>query len=315
MADSPSFGGHLYAVTASLDGFLGNNPVPAPHVLPGPGWGCNSNKIADWASPAGHPKHVKYIPSCVPDYTLSRSNGGAFASTPAQYVPTILDRLSAAKRTWAIYGAPTASTTASGYNWNICTLLAECLYTSQAQNVIDAGKFVSSAQAGTLPSFSIVTPGGIAKEALSSCHNAYSMTACDNWIGQLVSAIESGPAWRSTAVFITFDDCGCFYDQVPPPKTPDGTQEGPRVPMIIVSPYAKPHYTDNSAASFAGILAFTEHNFGLTPLSLNDSAAYDFRNAFNYAQSAAKPVHMVTRKLSWAARHIHVTKALQNEPT
>jgi phospholipase C len=127
--------------------------------------------------------------------------------------------------------------------------------------------------------------------------------------------VEAGPDWSSTAVFITFDDCGCFYDQVAPPKAPDGTQEGPRVPLIIVSPYAKPGYTDTRSASFASILAYTEKNFGLAPLGVNDAQAYDLSRAFDYSQTPLPPAHMVTRKLSWAARHIHLTRAMLDDPT
>ena len=88
-----------------------------------------------------------------------------------------------------------------------------------------------------------------------------------------------GPDWSSTAVFITWDDFGGFYDQVPPPNTLDanGQQAGPRVPLIIVSPYAKPGYTDTSPTTFAGILGYTEHTFGLAPLGVNDAQAYDFK--------------------------------------
>ena len=91
-------------------------------------------------------------------------------------------------------------------------------------------------------------------------------------------------------MFITWDDCGCFYDQVPPGTNPDGTPQGPRVPMIIVSPYAIPGFTDTTATTFAGILAYTEHTFGLAPLGVNDAGAYPFSNAFNYSQAPHKPV-------------------------
>jgi phospholipase C len=47
------------------------------------------------------------------------------------------------------------------------------------------------------------------------------MTACGDWTGQLVNAVEKSPEWSSTAVFVTFDDCGCFYDQVDPPVEPN----------------------------------------------------------------------------------------------
>ncbi len=62
--------------------------------------------------------------------------------------------------------------------------------------------------------------------------------------------------------------------------------------MVIVSPYAKPGYTDPTVASFASILAFIEHNFGLASLGGLDGTAYDYRNAFNYSQAPLGTVHM-----------------------
>jgi phospholipase C len=118
----------------------------------------------------------------------------------------------------------------------------------------------------------------------------------DNWIGEMVSAIENGPNWSSTAIFITYDDCGCFYDHVAPGKNPDGTQQGVRVPMVIVSPFAKPGFTDSTPATFASVLAFTEHTYGLAPLSTNDASAYAYSNAFDFTQApaGAVPLHQST---------------------
>ena len=116
-------------------------------------------------------------------------------------------------------------------------------------------------------------------------------------------------------MFITWDDCGCFYDQVRPGINPDGTRQGPRAPLIIVSPYAKPGYTDTTATTFAGILAYTEHTFGLAPLGVNDARAYPFTNAFNYTQAPRPPATMVTRPLPASARRIHLTPALLNDPS
>jgi hypothetical protein len=87
------------------------------------------------------------------------------------------------------------------------------------------------------------------------------------------------------------------------------------VPLIIASPYAKPGYTDTTATTFAGILAYTEHTFGLSPLGPNDMHAYPFTNAFNYAQAPLQPVKMVTRPLPASARRIHLTPALLNDPS
>ena len=311
MADSPSWGGHLYAVAGSLDGFTGNNPYAPKGTTGLNGWGCDSDKVTQWISPAGKQRTV---PACVPDPSLPVAqypNGGAFKATPVQYVPTIMDRLAAAGLTWKIYGAQGQST--AGYQWSICPAEAECLYTSQDQNLVPSAGFQADALAGNLPAFSVVTPGGSTTK--DSCHNLTSMTACDNWAGSLVQSVENSPDWSSTAVFITFDDCGCFYDQVPPPKAPDGTQEGPRMPLIIVSPYAKPGYTDTTSANFASILAYTEHTFGLAPLAENDAQAYDFSNAFDYSQTPLHPVQMVTRPLPYWARHLRLTRAMLDDPT
>jgi phospholipase C len=329
MADSPSWGGHIYAVAASTDGFTGDNPTPKTGVTPGQGWGCDSNLVTPWAPPGGTITHK--IPSCVPDPSLTGHggaplpNGGAFEPTPAVQVPTIMDGLNAAGLSWKIYGAACLTETVNaaglqtctkgqgGYIWSICPTFAECLYSRQDGRLVPDSQFLTDAAAGTLPSFSVVTPGG--PDYSNGCHNNMSITACDNWIGSLVRAVMNGPSWSSTAIFITFDDCGCFYDQVPPGTNPDGTQQGPRVPLIIVSPYARHGYTDTSAATFTSILAYTEHIFGLTPLGVNDARAYGFAKAFNYAQAPLKPVRMVTRPLPPSARRIRLTPAMLNDPS
>jgi phospholipase C len=109
----------------------------------------------------------------------------------------------------------------------------------------------------------------------------------DNWIGQIVAAIENGPQWNSTAIFITYDDCGCFYDHVPPPAG-----LGIRLPMVIVSPYAKPGFTDHGVASTASMLAFAEHVLGLTALNARDAGAYDYMGSFDIPPPATPAVQM-----------------------
>ena len=311
MANSPSWGGHLYAVMGSLDGFAGDNPRPAAGVTKGPGWGCDSKKIAQWKAPGGASKPV---PSCIPDYSHGLPNGGAFKPTPVKHAPTIMDRLHAAGLSWRIYGEPMpprhGSPIAAGYGWDICPSFAECLFTKQKTNNVPSETFVRDARAGKLPNFAVVTPGG--KNARFSEHNGFSMTAGDDWLGQVASAVMNGRQWRSTVLFITWDDCGCFYDQVPPGVNPDGTAQGPRTPLVIVSPYAKRSYTDRTATTFAGILAYTEHTFGLSPLSLNDAKAYPFSNAFNYRQAPLKPVRMINRPWPADAYHVNLKEAEQD---
>jgi phospholipase C len=309
MADSPSWGGHLYAALASLDGFLGNGPRKAKGVDPGPGWGCDSDKVTGWRAHLGSER--KLVPSCVPDPSLNLPNGGAFRPTPVSYMPTIFDRIHSAGRSWRIYGQPNpiGGLGKTGYVWDICPVIAECLYTGQHAHNVPSTEFVPDAQAGQLPNFAIIIPGS--GDYPYSEHNGFSMTAGDDWLGQIASAVMNGPEWKSTALFITWDDCGCFYDQVVPGTNPDGTQQGPRVPLVIVSPYAKPGYTDTTSTTFAGILAYTEHNFGLAPLGDNDAQAYPFTHAFNYAQAPLPPVPMTRRPVP-PGDHIDWAQARQD---
>ena len=155
---------------------------------------------------------------------------------------------------------------AQGYGRAICPSFNECLGSNQAKNMVRWKTFVGDATAGELPNFSIVIP-----TMDNSQHNGTSLMVGDNWIASLVSAVMSNQdEWNSTAIFITYDDCGCFYDHVQPP-----TGMGVRLPMVIVSPYAKPRFADGNDASFASILAFTEHLYGLQPLNEVDRNAYD----------------------------------------
>ena len=268
-------------------------------------------KVTPWVSTGGT---VQFVPSCIPDFSLGLRNGGAFEPTPASYAPTILDRLDRAHLSWRIYGEPQAQSGGSaslGYIWDICPSFAECLNTGQKANNVASTSFVNDAQRGTLPNFSIITPGG--SDTRLSEHNGFSMKAGDDWLGQIASAVMNGPDWRSTALFITWDDCGCFYDQVRPGVNPDGTAQGPRSPLVIVSPFAKPGFTDTNAATFAGILGFTERNFGLSPLGPNDGRAYPFLNAFNFRQTPLTPAHMSYRE--WPAGAYHVNLAEGRDET
>jgi phospholipase C len=231
-------------------------------------------------------------PACVPDPLLDAArypHGGAYRATPVQHVDTIMDRLDAspAGLTWKLY--------TNNYIWAVCPTFADCLYTSQKANMVSPNRFVTDAQTGNLPSFSVLLPSGGASGSTSQ-HNGTSMTLGDNWIAQAISAVENGPDWSSTAIFITYDDNGGFYDHVPPPFAGAGI----RVPMAIVSPYAKAGFTDSTPATFVSMLAYTEHIFGLPPLGGTDSTAYDYANAFDYTQKPLKGVQLAPHPISAA---------------
>jgi hypothetical protein len=287
---SSSWGGHTEMLAATLDGFTGENPG-AVHTV---GWGCDSGKDAPWRASLSDP--VIQVPSCIPD----QNGNGPYRDSPVSYVPTILDRLDSASLSWNIYAASASDPRGAGYARSMCPTFYECFSTSQHTHVKEPTEFVGDAGSGALSSFSIVVP-----TSADSMHPAWSNARGDNWIAQQVSAVENGPDWNSTAVFITWDDCGCFYDHVNPLAY--NPNWGVRVPMIIVSPWTKPVFTDSTPATFASILAFTEHDFGLPSLGAADAGAYDYMNAFDFNQPPLPPVRLKTHPISRAERRYIAT--------
>jgi hypothetical protein len=88
-----------------------------------------------------------------------------------------------------------------------------------------------------------------------------------------------------------------------------------RAKLAACVAFGAPGYTDTTAATFAGILAYTEHTFGLSPLGADDAAAYPFTGAFDYTRAPLKPLGLVHRPLPASAKRIHLTPALENDPT
>ena len=85
-------------------------------------------------------------------------------------------------------------------------------------------------------------------------------------IQSIVQAVQQSPAWTSTAILITYDEAGGFFDHIAP-KQLDAYGPGLRVPMIIVSPYAKPGYVDTTFSDHSSVLKFIETVFGLPTLA------------------------------------------------
>jgi phospholipase C len=89
--------------------------------------------------------------------------------------------------------------------------------------------------------------------------------------------------WKDTAIIVTYDENGGRWDHVAPPKI-DQWGPGTRVPAIIISPYAKPHFVDHTEYETVSILALIEKRFGLTSLNARDERANPLLNAFDFAQ-------------------------------
>jgi hypothetical protein len=139
-------------------------------------------------------------------------------------------------------------------------------------------QFASDAKNGLLPAMSwLVTGDGSEHPPNSSCFG-------ENWTVTQLNALMQGPDWATTAVFLTWDDFGGFYDHVPVPPV-DIYGFGPRVPMIIISPYARPGHISHTLYEFSSVLKYAEETFGLPPLTDRDANANDMQDSFNYSQN------------------------------
>jgi phospholipase C len=125
----------------------------------------------------------------------------------------------------------------------------------QLGNIRPTADFLAGARDGTLPSVSWVVPSQVNSE-----HPPARVSDGQAFVTRLVNAVMSGPEWKSTAIFLTWDDWGGFYDHLAPPSV-DFNGYGIRVPGIVISPYAYRGYVDHQVLSSDAYLAFIEDRF------------------------------------------------------
>jgi phospholipase C len=125
----------------------------------------------------------------------------------------------------------------------------------QLANVTDVTNFYKDAKNGSLPSVSWITPSQPNGE-----HPPALLTDGQAWTASLINAVEQGPDWSSTAIFLTWDDWGGFYDHVVPPSV-DQNGYGLRVPGLVISPYAKPGFIDHQVLSHDAYVKLIEDLF------------------------------------------------------
>jgi len=102
-----------------------------------------------------------------------------------------------------------------------------------------------------------------------------------DWVASVVNAIGESKYWDNTAIFLTWDDWGGWYDHVSPPVY-NSYELGFRVPLVVISPYAKKGYVSHVQHEFGSILKFTEETFGLGSLGTTDVRADDLSDFFNF---------------------------------
>ena len=151
----------------------------------------------------------------------------------------------------------------------------------RAGHIRDSEDFLADAHRGSLPSVSFVKATGVHDE-----HPADSAPRWgEAWVMSLLRAVADGPAWDKTAVLITYDEGGGFWDHVAPPR-PDAYGCGTRIPALLVSPWARRGYVDHRIADTTSVLAFIETRFGLKPLQTRDARAYNLLDGLDFTQRA-----------------------------
>jgi phospholipase C len=139
---------------------------------------------------------------------------------------------------------------------------------------------------GNLASVVWVTP-----TAAASDHAGVTDGSGPSWVASVVNAIGESKYWNTTAIFITWDDWGGWYDPVEPLER-NSYELGFRVPLLVISPYAKQHYISEKQHEFGSILKFTEEVFGLPSLGTTDADSDDLSDCFNFSgpPSEFKPI-------------------------
>src|SRR5436190_1037884 len=125
----------------------------------------------------------------------------------------------------------------------------------QVRNVTSISKFFAAARLGTLPAVSWVTPNNHVSE-----HPPSRVSNGQAFVTHVINSVMRGPDWKSTAIFLAWDDWGGFYDHVLPPRV-DRNGFGLRVPALVISPYARQGVIDHQTASFDGYVRFIEDDF------------------------------------------------------
>jgi phospholipase C len=244
----PSFPNHLFTIFGTSFGSVDN-----PRHSDGSSsrrWGCDS----------------------APDVLVLMVDG--YHGRPCWDDPTLIDEMDAAGISWKYYGVTTPK---DGYYWTQVTSIRHIRFGPDWSNVVPWQKFVNDAKSGALPAVSWVSTDG-----LNSEHPPNDVRVGQAVTAAMIAAVQNGPDAASTVIFVSWDDYGGWYDHVPPRQV-DATGYGIRVPLIIVSPFAKRGYVFHGESDFASFPKFIEEVFGLAPMGPRDAGAGDLLGAFNFS--------------------------------
>jgi phospholipase C len=273
-----SFPNHLYAVASQSGGVIGN-----PNALQ---WGCDAPQA-----------NAKGVPTTV---NILNSDGSSPNVFPCFDFNTVGDLLQKAGVSWNYYAPPKGQI---GYIWSVYNAINHIRNSDLwYAHVPPADQFQVDAAAGKLPAVSWLIPDfGVSDHPSRVVENgsAFVASTCvgENWTVKNINAIMQGPDWPTTAIVITWDDFGGFYDHVPPPQV-DFYGLGIRVPMIVISPYVKEGTISHTVYEPASILQLIETRFRLKSLTARDVDANSLLDMFDFTQSPAPPLILPLRDCS-----------------
>jgi phospholipase C len=283
----PSFPNHLYTVGAQSGGAI-NNPSGGDSAKR---WGCDST--ADTT------------------VQVRDAEGTITTQFPCFDFPTLADALENANISWRYYAPPQDQ---PGYRWSALNAIRHIRESALwTQNVVPETQFAIDAASGNLPAVSWLVTGIVSE------HPPGSVCEGQKWTVEQLNAVMQGPAWSSTAVILTWDDFGGFYDHVVPPKA-DQFGFGPRVPLLIISPYAKHGYISHTVYELSSLLKFVEQRYSLPPLTARDTQANDLLDSFDFSQAPLGPLvlrpgtcppstYLSTREVDFANQPVGTTSA------
>jgi phospholipase C len=207
---------------------------------------------------------------------------------PCLTYATLRDLLDAKSVTWKYYSPP--EPVGTGSRWNAFDAIQAVREGPQWQtNVALQTAIFSDIASGTLPDVAWIVP-----DNADSDHPGHHHDTGPSWVASVVNAIGASSYWQSTAVVVVWDDWGGFYDHVPPPFFDRWGGLGFRVPMLLISPYARrgsgsrAGYISHTRYEFGSILKFIEDNWHVGRLGTTDVRAVSIANCFDFAQAPRK---------------------------
>jgi phospholipase C len=247
------------------------------------------------------PNHWLIVAGSAPNASYYSSNftnpNGSIDSTGTSYLneandtPTLMDQLINSSVSWKYYDftIPTGSyaqAIANGTVWKYWNVLVSKASTYQpifASHFVPNQQIFSDLASGSAPNVSWIIPTAIASE-----HPPYDVLTGQNWTLSVINAIENSSIWNSSAIFLTWDEYGGFYDSVLPP-TVDGFGLGFRVPLLVVSPYVRENFVNPANGSFGSILQFVEARYGFHAVGTRDALAPNLYSYFDFNQTPRAP--------------------------